>query len=143
MGTLAAGTHEMTANLDGYGTDDSAEAGELEASLDHGEVPYVDVRRRLVLDERGFAAGEVTVVTVPPERDGVERVLEHRFGAAPRTPVTIAGVEMLRIDADPFPVLAWVGPTFVVTFARGAGRTDAWLEDLARASLHGVMERDG
>jgi hypothetical protein len=49
--------------LPGYTTVDDAEPGEVAASLDHGPVPYEEVRRRIVLDERGFTSGSVTVIT--------------------------------------------------------------------------------
>lgn len=51
--------------LAAYATDDDAEPGEVMASLDHGSMPYDDVRRRLILDENGFSLADVTVVTFP------------------------------------------------------------------------------
>lgn len=129
--------------LSGYSTDDSAESGELMASLDHGPVPYVDVRRRLVLDESGFTMAEVSVVTLAPESDGARRCLDHLYGNAARAPAEIAGVEMLRVDAEPHAAFAWVGPTFVVTFERGQEVDDDWLRDLARATVRSIVQREG
>lgn len=120
--------------LDGYIIEE-ADAGELEESLAHGSVAPVEVRRRLILDEQGFTRGAVTVVTFEANSDGVEPYLEHRFGAADRTPVELGGVQMLRIDAEPHAVLAWTDPAFVVTFERGQEVSDEWLEDLARATV--------
>lgn len=121
--------------LPGYRTDDDAETGDLRSSLDHGEVPYAEVRRRLVLDEADFTLGDVTVVTFAPGRDAAEQYLHHRFGDADRSPVRINGVDMVRIAADPYALIAWVDPEFVVTFQRGASEDDAWLEELARQTV--------
>lgn len=128
--------------LDGYVTDDDADPGELTASLDHGSVPYVDVRRRRILDERGFALGEVTVITFQSESDGARSYLTHRYGSPAQSPVRIAGVEMVRIEAEPFDALVWKGPTFVVTFERGQEVSDAWLEQLARSTVRSIIDRE-
>lgn len=124
--------------LSGYRTDDAAETGDLMSSLDHGEVPYAEIRRRLVLDDAGFTRGDVTVVTFEPGTDAAEQYLRHRFGNADRSPVRINGVDMVRIHADPHALIAWVDPGFVVTFQRGASEDDAWLEELARQTVDGV-----
>jgi len=97
--------------LEEYTTDDRPDPGEIEASLDHSSVPYVDVRRRLILDEQEFTVGEVTVVTVEPGSGGGEAYLDHRYGDAARTPVDVAGVEMLRVETDPYDAIAWAEPT--------------------------------
>lgn len=127
--------------LAAYATDDDAEPGEVRASLDHGSIPYDDVRRRLVVDENGFSLADVTVVTFRPGTDTAERVLAHTYGAARRDTVTIAGEEMLRIDTHPFATIAWLGDGFVVTFGRGQERSEAWLEELVRATVQGVQAR--
>ena len=124
-------------SLPGYATDD-ADAGELKASLDHGEVRYIEVRRRLIVDEQAFAVGEVVVVTVERDSGGGESYLDHRYGEAPREPVELAGVEMLRVEAEPHAALAWVGPTFVITFERGQERSHEWLQGLARATVEAI-----
>jgi len=124
--------------LSGYETDDDVETGEIQASLDHGPVPYVDIRRRLILDPQGFAMGDITVVTFQPEHDGPERFLRHWYGDATRTPVEVGGVEMLRIPTQAYDALAWAGPEFVVTFGRSQAVTHEWLEDLARATVSAV-----
>lgn len=128
--------------LDGYVTDDDADPGELMASLDHGAVPYVDVRRRRILDERGFALGEVTVITFQSESDGARSYLTHRYGSPAQSPARIAGVEMVRIEAEPFAALVWKRPTFVVTFERGQEVSDAWLEELARSTVRSIIDRE-
>lgn len=127
--------------LPGHATDDAAEPGEMASSLDHGEVPYAEVLRRVVLDEGGFSRGAVTVVTFEPGSDATERYLRHRFGHARRTPVQVAGVEMLRIAAVPHPVIAWPDPTFAVTFERSSEVDAAWLEALARQTVAAMRSR--
>lgn len=126
--------------LAGYRVDDEVDAGEIRASLD-GAVPYVETRRRLILDEQGFTAGDVMVVTFPPGADGPERFLRHWFGDAAGTPVSVQGVEMLRIPTEAHDVLAWRGPTFIVVFGRGQETTDEWLEALAAATVRAVAAR--
>jgi hypothetical protein len=124
--------------LDGYRTDDTADAGEVAASLDHGDIRYEAIWRRRILDEDGFAQGEVTVVTFRQGSGVGEAYLDHWYGPAPRSPERIGDTDMLRIDADPFPVLAWVTPTFIMTFQRGAARSMDWLRALARATAEQV-----
>jgi hypothetical protein len=124
-----------------YPTDDDAEPGELESSLDHGSVPYAEVRRRLILDEQGFTLADVSVVTFEPRSDALERYLRHRFGDARRTPVELEGVEMLRIETEPHIAIAWTDPTFAITSERGSGVGDDWLEDLARAMVAALASR--
>lgn len=63
-------------------------------------------------------------------------------GTAGCAPVEIAGVEMLRVDAEPHAALAWVGPTFVVTFERGQEVDDDWLRNLARATVRSIVQRE-
>lgn len=126
--------------LPGYRTDDDAEPGEVEASLDHGSVAYEQVRRRIVLDEQGFTSGAVTVVTFRPDSGTAEQILDHTYGEAPRSSIRLAGEEMMRIETDHFAAIAWVGPGFVVTFQRGQERTDEWLEDLIRATVRAVAD---
>lgn len=127
--------------LEDYATDDHLDPGEIEASLDDAPVPYADVRRRLILDEQAFAVGEVTAVTMEPDSAGGESYLDHRYGEAPRTTTEVAGVEMLRVETDPYDAIAWTGPTFAVTFERGQERSDEWLEDVARATVEGMSQR--
>jgi len=115
-------------------TDDTAETGEVAASLDDGEIPYAEIRRRLILDEEGFASGEVMVVTFPPGSEGPERFLSHWFGELRGEPVEIAGEAMRRISTRDRNALVWAGEGFVVVFSRGAERDDAWLESLAAAT---------
>lgn len=117
----------LLVDLDAYETDDSAGPGELEVSLDHGPVGYDEVRRRLILDEDGFAQVEVTVATFPAGSGGGEDYLGHLYGPAPRSPERVGGEEMLLVEADPHSVLAWVTPTFVMTFERRASVTMEWL----------------
>lgn len=125
--------------LPGYTTDDDAEPGEVEASLDHGSIPYEQVRRRIVLDEQGFTSGVVTVVTFRPE-SGADGILDHTHGDAPRSSIRMAGEEMTRIETEPFAVIAWIGPGFVVTFQRGQERSDEWLEDLIESTVRAVAD---
>lgn len=125
-------------DLDGYRTDDSAEPGELTASLDHGGIPYEEVRRRLILDEEGFGQGEVTVVTFREGSGGGEAYLDHRYGPVRRSPERIGETAMLRIEADPHHTLAWVTPTFAMTFERGADQSMEWLRELARATAERI-----
>lgn len=129
--------------LPGYTTDDDAAPGEVEASLDHGSVPYEEVRRRIVLDEQGFTSGAVTVLTFRPDSTVAAQILDHIFGDAPRGSVRIAGEEMIRIEAEPFAVIAWLGPGFVVTFGRGQERSEEWLHDLVRATVRAVAGGEG
>lgn len=124
--------------LPGYTTDDDAEPGEVESSLDHGSVPYEEVRRRIVLDEQGYTSGAVTVITFRPDSAAAGQILDHIYGAASRSSVHVEGEEMIRIDAEPFAVIAWVGPGFVVTFGRGQARSDEWLEELVRSTVRAV-----
>lgn len=124
--------------LEGYRIDDTADPGELRSSLDHGEVPYLDVRRRLILDEEGFTSGAVTVVTFRPGSGGPASFLDHHHGDAPRVPVELGGVEMLRIEAEPHDVLAWTEPGFVMMFERGQEVSDRWVEELARATVQTI-----
>lgn len=131
--------HALLPPLEGYITDE-VDAGELGESLAHGPVAHMEIRRRLILDERGLTRGVVTVVTFEPDSDGVERYLEHRFGTANRVPVEIGGVDMLRIDAEPHTILAWTDATFAVTFERGQEVDDEWLVDLARTTVAAVHE---
>lgn len=125
-------------DLDGYRTDDTAEPGELTASLDHGDIPYQEVRRRLLLDEDGFGQGEITVVTFAAGSAGGEAYLAHRYGPVPRSPERVGDVEMLRLETDPHPALAWVTPTFVMTFERGGDQSMEWLRQLARATAERI-----
>jgi hypothetical protein len=127
-------------HLPGYTTDDDAEPGEVEASLDHGSIPYEQVRRRIVLDEQGFTSGVVTVVTFRPESGAAGQILDHTYGDAPRSSIRMAGVEMTRIETEHFAVIAWVGPGFVVTFQRGQERSDEWLEDLIGSTVRAVAD---
>lgn len=127
--------------LEDHATDDRPDPGEIEASLEDASVPYVDVRRRLLLDEQAFAVAEVTVVTMEPDSAGGGSYVEHRYGDAPRTTREVAGVEMLRVETDPYDAIAWTGPTFAVTFERGQERSDEWLEDVARATVEGMSQR--
>jgi hypothetical protein len=126
--------------LRGYIVDDQAESGEVEASLDHGPVPYEQVRRRLILGDDGFARGEVVVVTLRPGANGADRFVEHTYGSARHEQVRIGGVDMVRVDAGPHPVLVWPAPTFVVAFSRGQEMSHAWLESLAAATVDAVIE---
>ena len=120
--------------LDAYRTDDDVDAGEMRASLDGGDVPYEEVRRRLVVDEQGFTRAEVMVVTFPPEGDP-DRFISHWYGAAARTPVDIAGADMERVATDPFDAVVWLGPRFAVAFERGQEMTDEELLALAAATV--------
>lgn len=124
--------------LPGYTTDDDAEPGEVQASLDHSSVPYEEVRRRIVLDEQGFTSGAVTVITFRPDSAVAGQILDHIYGGAPRSSVRVEGAEMIEIEAEPFAVIAWVGPGFVVTFERGQERSEEWLEELVRSTVSAV-----
>jgi hypothetical protein len=124
--------------LPGFRVDDEVDAGEIRESLGHGDVPYVEVRRRLLLDAEGFGLGDVMVVTFEAGSDGGERFLDHWYGDADRESVEIAGVEMQRIAADPHDALAWVGPDFIVVFSRGVEMTPARLEEVARLTVEGA-----
>jgi hypothetical protein len=127
--------------LPGYVVDDQAESGEVEASLDHGPVAYEQVRRRIILGDDGFGRGEVVVVTLRPGANGADRFIEHTYGNARQEQVRIGGVDMVRIDAGPHPVLVWPAPTFVVAFSRGQSMSDAWLKSLAAATVDAVVQR--
>lgn len=124
--------------LPGFRVDDDVEAGEIQASLDHGEIPYIEVRRRLLLDSEGFALGDIMVLTFQPGTDGVERFLRHWFGDAAREPVDVAGVEMARIAAEPHDAIVWAGPHFVVVFGRGQAMTHGPLEEVARTTVEAI-----
>jgi hypothetical protein len=134
------GADSLLPQLPGYTTDDDAEPGEVEASLDHGSIPYEQVRRRIVLDEQGFTSGVVTVITFRPESGAAGKILDHTYGDAPRSSIRMAGEEMTRIETEHFAVIAWVGPGFVVTFQRGQERSDAWLEELIGSTVRAVAD---
>jgi len=131
----------LTPPLHGYTVYDGAESGEVEASLDHGPVPYEEVRRRIILGDDGFGRGEVVVVTLRPRANGAERFIEHTYGDVRRQEIRIAGVDMVRIDVEPHPVLVWPAPTFVVAFSRGQAVSDDWLESLAAATVDAIVKR--
>lgn len=121
--------------LEGYRTDDDVDAGEIRSSLDHGDIAYSEVRRRLILGDDGFARGDVMVVTFEPGAGGPDRFLRHWFGDAPREPVEVGGEPMLRVRGEPHDAIVCRGPDHVVVFARGQAADDDWLAGLARATL--------
>jgi len=124
--------------LPDHDTDDDVDAAEMEASLDHGPISYRGVRRRLIRGDHGFSIGAVTVVTFHPDSASPERIIDHRYGEVRRRPIEMGGVAMHWLDVEPHPVLAWIDPTFVVTFERGAEMSDEWLEGLARSTVEAI-----
>lgn len=125
-------------SLNDYRVNDHVDAQEVAESLAHGPTDVADVARRLILDDRGFTVGTVTVVTTATGPEGVEDIVTHMFGDVRRTPVDIAGVPMLRVPTQAHDVLAWPGQDFLVVFGRAQEKDHAWLEELARASVRSL-----
>jgi hypothetical protein len=72
----------------------------------------------------------------------MDQVLEDVFAEGPRSPVTVAGFPMLRVQTQAHDVLVWTGPRFVMTFGRAQERDHAWLEELAGATERAVREHN-